>query len=341
MSENESTTLTEEQVHKVFTELDKNNTSKEKILKATQEAAKVGSEETEEITDDTTIPGVNENIPNVDEKKSDYIEAFKPYDIEGEEAVKFLDAILEYKKTGERKGLYNKLPAKVKDYADGLKMASRSQGIKETSDQAAEFLIKSFINDAKVNASIEDFEKDMSATIKDMNAEYAMIYNDSIKDVFSRLDEIRAENPEQAEKIEAIKKAFDDAETFSRQLELLDHTNNKKLTKSAHRLKDYIFYFNKRVNVTEVKVPDLGEIREIIQVHLPDYDNDTIDKFIVTISNSINGMDFYNNVGDVAYVYKLITNIYNYKFSPDDSSEDYKKIFSNIAKVLDKIKALA
>ena len=194
------------------------------------------------------------------------------------------------------------------------------------------------------NNALEKMEKtlkEMEKTLKSIDSAYGDIYRDAMDEIFNQIDEIREKDPSRADRLQAIKNAFEDAGTFSRQLEYLDKATTKKLNKILNfRYDDRIFYFNKRVNVTEVRMPDVRELIDIISTNLPNYEEDIIKKFIIVLIESTDINELDQDVIKLAYVYRLINNIYDYKFYVDDDSEQYKMIFGNITKVLEKIKAL-
>lgn len=342
MAAEENTKITNEQVHGIYTELAKNDKDAEKLEKAQSETEQTVYSGVEEMNDPVNLGGVD--TTDVNEGRKDYLDAFSPYNINDEDAVKLLEIISDFK-AGKKENIYNRLPDEIKKIADGLTKSPDAAQAKVSKEWAASFLIGSFISDAKLNKAIDEFNEEMNETVASMNKEYELIFNEAIDEIFAKLDTIRVEDPERAKSIEAVKKAFDDATTFERQLEYVDHLSSKKLNKyhGGKRLNNDVFYFNKRVNVTEIRIPDIGELPAIIKMHLPEYGDDEIMKFVsilvkTTTTLPLEGLE---NLGNLAYVYKMIDNIYTYKYSGDTESETYKTIFGNIAKVLDKIKSLS
>jgi hypothetical protein len=339
-------TITEEQVHEVYTKLEEENTDAEKLAKAEEETEENEYSEIEEIDNYVNLGGAS--VEDVDEGDEDYIEAFSPYNLSDDDAKKFIEVIADYKIGRNKNNVYNRLPDKIKDIADGFANSPDSHGIKVSKEWAAEYVVKSFINDAKVNKAVDTFNDELNNTMADINKQYDLIFNESIENVFSKIDEIRAEDPVKADRVEAVKAAFDDASTFQRQLDYLDHIGAKKLNKlhGGKRIISDAFYFNTKVNVTEIRVPDIGELPAIIKMELPDYDIDDINKFVsiivkTTATLPLEGPD---NLGNIAYVYKVVSNIYNYKYwdsEIDVASETHDTIFGNITKVLDKIKNIS
>lgn len=341
MNNEVDTKITDEQVHKVYKELDKENTSAEKLeaaKKETEESNYEGISEMQNVTD-ASVTGVDNT--QVNENRKDYLDAFSAYDIGDEDAEALLKLIYDYK-NGLDRGLYNRLPKSLQMIADGFKSHAKLNGIKQSNDTVAKFLLNSFIDDAKLNRAVEEFETEMNDAMSDMGKNYSLIINDAIDEIFANIDKIKEEDPERAEIIAAVKKAFEDAMSFEKQMEYIDHLTLKKLNKyhGGKRLSNDVYYFNKRVNVTEIKIPDIGELPAIIKNHLPEYDMDTIEKFVSVLVKTTTDLTLEGdeNINNVAYVYRIVGNIYDYKYSSDPESEKYNTVFGNIAKALDKIK---
>ncbi len=341
MSNEVYTKITDEQVHQVYKELDKENTSAEKLEAAEKETEKSDYKEISEMQNATDISVTGVDNSQINENKKDYLDAFSPYDIGDEDAEALLKLIYDYK-NGLDKGLYNRLPKNLQVIADGFKTQARINGVKKSNDATAKFLLDSFINDAKLNRAVEEFTTEMNDTMNDMNRNYNLIFNDAIDEIFANIDKIKEEDPERAEIIISVKKAFEDAMLFEKQMEYIDHLTLKKLNKyhGGKRLSNDVYYFNKRVNVTEIKIPDIGELPAIIKNHLPEYDMDTIEKFVSVLVKTTTDLTLEGdeNINNVAYVYRIVGNIYDYKYSSDPESEKYNTVFGNIAKALDKIK---
>lgn len=342
MAVEENTKITDEQVHGIYTELAKDDKEAEKLEKAQSETEQAEYSKVEEMNGSVNLGGVD--TADVNEGRKDYLDAFSPYNINDEDAVKLLEIISDFK-AGKKDNIYNRLPDEIKKIADGMAKSPDARQAKVSKEWAASFLISNFISDAKLNKALDEFNEEMNEAVASMNKEYGLIFNEAIDEIFSQLETIRAEDPERAASIEAVKKAFEDAVSFERQLEYVEHLTPKKLNKyhGGKRLSNDVFYFNKKVNVTEIRVPDIGELPAIIKMHLPEYGEDEIMKFVSILvkTTTILPLEGLENLGNLAYVYKMIDNIYNYKYSGDAESETYKTIFGNIAKVLDKIKSLS
>lgn len=322
-----SNTLTESEVHELYTSLSEENNTNE----LNQEPDEY--DEIEEIDSNKVIPGIG-TPPEIVITENNHREVLKNYDITYEEATDVISLINSYK-ANESINYYDKLPKKLKSIADGIRDISIRSGAPMSKDTAAKSLLKEFMNDAEFNSVVSAFQSELSDTINDMNIGYSKLFSDAFDDVFSRIDEIQTTNPEQAEKIREVKAAFDRSNSFDIQKSFAQKTSAHKFDKLLIRRYDScVFCFNKRVNVTDVKIPDIRELIPIIHNNLPQYTIDEIKKFIITICETISGMDFENNVADLAYIYKLINNIYVYKFL-QEQTEESNLLFGNIAEVIE------
>lgn len=338
-------TLTDEQVHTIYTDLAEVDKASADNLNAAMEETENSnytSEDNNEIDIDEMIPGVNVTpesiIENIHETEKDIKDALDPYNFDDETAVALIKVIDEYR-SGKHTSLYSRLPKTIQDMVDNLLMAETNgkinfKDIMPNRNRIAKMLLDSFINDAKMSAAIEEYDSEMTATINQMNEEYDTIVSDAIDNVFNKIDEIRESNPDQANRIESVKKAFDEATTFERQLNFAINTTAKKFDKYLTRFKDNVYYFNKRVNNNTfgVKVNNVEELIPIIKLGLPQYSEDDIKKFIICICNTLKNVD---DINEIAYQYRMIGSIYKYKFTSID--EKGETIFSNISKVIESI----
>lgn len=340
-----ATTLTDEEVHHVYTELaeaDKASTNNLTAAEEETESSNYTSEDNTIIETEECIPGVDAIPANIadtiTEDENDIKDVLGNYDLDDESTIQMIKLIDEYK-AGNQSSLYSRLPEKMKSMVNGILMTETNGNINPKQITAmrntiAKMLIDSFINDAKISAAVDEFNTEMSSTIDEMNLEYDNMMGSAIDNVFNKIEEIRAENPDQAERIESVKGAFDSALTFEKQLEFAKHTSSNKFNKLLTRYKDDVFYFNKRVNsnTVGVKVNNIEEIEPIIKSALPQYTEEDIKKFIICICKTIGDID---SLAGIAYEYRMVSSIYKYKFVNIDEKGEI--IFQNISKVIDAI----
>lgn len=335
MSTEKNLAITDEQVTKIYKALENEDaTSVDALEVASAETESTEYEELESIdlADDSVLAGV-EPFEVADPTREDYLKVLSDYNITDEEASSLLAVFSDYKRNPEG-DYFDRLPQSFKDIALGFKKLSENTPEKLGKNSAARMLLKELMHDAQFNNAAETLSAEFSNVVTEMNEGYSKIFTDAFDEVFERIDEIEAENPEQAAKIREIKKAFDAASTFDIQIEYLNtKISAKQLNKLVPRFNNERYYFNKKVNVTDVKVPDIGELLPIIHNNLPDVSIDNIKKFIIVICKSCYDLDPANNPADIAYIYRLINNIYTHKYVEVDNSSA-KLLFGNIAEVI-------
>ena len=346
-----STQLTENEVKKVYDTLEKanENNDREKLAKASEETNSTEYSNIEEL-ETTKIIGVDfasENNKNVsvegiinaseitEERSKENM--FEEYGLSTEEANEVLKLISEYNTTNVNvTGLYDKLPEKLKEITNGIVTESKLSGQRISKDNAAKFIIDSFINDIDFDNILDEYNREMNQIIAESNKEFQYIMKDSFDEIFERIDEIEAEDPEKAKTVRAIKSAFNDACNYSRLLDYLDHISAKKLNKFLNRYDEECIYFNKKVNTTDIKVPNITLLYPIIKQVLSGFTESQIKKFIIVICKSSYNLNM-DNIVDVSYIYRLINNIVSFKYTNDFESDFGKEIFGNITVVIQKI----
>lgn len=344
-TDSENTVLTDDQVHRIYTVLsDVDKTSVDNLSNAEKETEESNytSDDNNVIKADDIIPGVDaipSNIADdINETEEDIKNSLSEYGLDDNGMVQMLKIIEEYKQ-GKTTNLYSKLPEMFKNIIDGLiasdaKNASQKQ-ILSLRNAASKMLIDSFINDAKISASVDEFSNEMKSTINQMNSEYDNMLVDAIDETFSKIEEIRAEDPEKAKRIESVKIAFENALTFDKQLQYAKNTPSYVFKKNLEEYKEYVRTFNKKVNNNTfgVKVPNIEEIIPIIKAAIPNkYTGNAIKKFIICICKTAEDS---KELSGIAYNYRMISSIYRYKFTEIDEKGEI--IFENISKVIDEI----
>lgn len=312
-------------------ENDKLTQEQEQIINDT---AKEADPQSVEKLDEAMEAEIEEELEKIEAKpkETDYKEVFKDYDLDDDGAQDLLNLLLEYQQDNSIP-VYDRLPEKARRLADGIRGESISNKRRMSKETAAKFILNNFINDAKFSAAINEYSEEMNRAMIESNNEYAAIYTDAIDEIYSRIDQIKAEDPEQAKKIEEIKSAFDRSLKFDLQKEWLSKINLKKLNKMLPRLNDDIFYLKSKFKGSDIQLPKIEEIPFILSIHVPDYDADIIHKFLLVLVNSVIDLD-YSEIGNIAYAYKLFDNIYKYKFDMYGTSDSYKEYFDNVREVL-------
>lgn len=332
--------INESQISHIYDELSSTDNKSTELL----EVAKEETDNTDydsitelEVDPDSPFPGVVEQVESTT-TVDDFNEILDTYNLSKEEAENVLKLIDAYR-NHEVRDYYSGLPQSFKEVADGFRDIAKRQGEKMSKQSAATFFLDQIIHDSAFAGAMNTLQSDLNKINLEMNKEYNKIFTDAFEDVFKNIDQIESENPEKAKQIREIKQAFEDSATYEKQLEYAKNIGANKLTKLAKRLDNEALYFNKKVNVTDVKVPDVRELVAIINNNLPEYDVEIVRKFVVILCKTLVDIDAANDIVGLAYLYKSINNIFIYKFidSPEDN-EAATLLFGNIAKVLDCIK---
>lgn len=327
------TELTNKQITGIYNGLaEVDNASAEALERASKETESKEYTELEKIDSSSPIVGID-NPADVIENDTDYKELFEQYNLTEKDVTSMIDIIDKYKRN-IKMNYYDALPQSLKNIADGMRSIAIKQGMKATKNDSASFILNEFIHDAKMNNAFNTYIKEINETSLEMNEEYKLLMTNAFNEAFNKINDLEVSDPEQAKKLKAVKAAFEDAISFKKQLEFVEKTTRNKLRK--YNNKRYInetAYFNNLVNITDVKIPDIRELPQIIHKALPQFTDQEINAFIIVICKSVYDIDM-NNVVDLAYVYKMINTIYDYKFTNDYYSEDAEKLFGNIAKVI-------
>jgi len=351
----DDTELTDDQVGLIYNSLKNEDKASQDNLKNAidkTESTQYTSEDNNVIEAQDMIPGVDaipsnlkyeETTGEIEETEENIKDTLEMYGIKDEDVELMLDVINQYKndKNVSITNIYNKLPASFKTMVDNLAMLEGApkdfKQLRAMRNAATRTLLDEFINDSKLSKAVEDYTKEVSDAINEMETGYNKIINDAINDAFDKIDKIEAENPTQAANIKAIKQAFKDAVELELQLNIASHTSSKKIAKWATRFSGEVIYFNKKVsnNIAGVKIPDISELVPIIKSALPQYTHDEIKQFLCVVVRSIDKIDI-NTLYGISYIYSMISNIYKYKFCAIND-EKGEKIFGNISRVIDAI----
>ena len=328
----ETTVLTNTETEKIYNALSAIDAKSINDLKnAEQETENANYDSITEIETDYVMPDIN--VTN-----KDYKDTLKDYNINEQEMYNMIDLINNYKSNIDM-NYYERLPKSFKDIADAMnKFKDPSTGGKLTSkNSVAKELINELIHDTEFSATIDAFQSELSNVTIELNSEYDKMLNDAFNESFEKIEELKTTNQEQAEKILRIKKAFEESNSFDKQIEFLQKYSAKRLTKMLTHYDNEVKFFNKYINVTEVKVPDVGELLPVIKRNLPEYSENDIKLFIIAICKTCYSLDFANNIAHMAYIYKLINSIYMHKFIKTTNSEEEFLLFKKIAEAIDSI----
>lgn len=344
--------LSNQEIKELYHKLDNLEENTGKMVINDSDAHNVAMPEKIEVDEDSMLFPRNDVItrkdgsetPVVDTikpKTEHYEEALKPYGFSDEEAKEFMQVLSDYNR-GVRTGFYERFPQEAKNIVDNMISMSKAQGQRISRDNAINMVLDSFVNDAKFNAAFDEYQEDMNETLSSVNTQLSVLIKESIDDIRHMLPAIREESPEKAEQLDAILKAFDQAKTFDLQRECLKKYKTKKqLMKVANRIKNECFYFNKKVNSSDfdIKVPDIYRIIPVLQNACMEHEDEVLACFVVLICESITKVDM-TKLENVAYFYRMISDLVSYEYSLDFSSDEAKELFGNIDTILVEIEQL-
>lgn len=353
---NDPTRLTKAQVHEVFATLEDTDSKSTDTLEAAIKATE--SANYEEVTEQPTdvdaatyaaLSGVMPTEILSDEDKSkisnnaikDIVDS---YGVRDEDSVAMLNLIIEVKNNPKITNLFDKLPEGFKKIAIGIASSATAPGIplNQIKNISAKILIDTMMNDASLMDAVDEYNNEIKETMGNINTEVSNLFTEQLEETFSKIDEIRAEDPDVAARIEAVKAAFDDAGTFTRQLDYLDHTSAKKLNKELTRYNSEVVYFNTKVNTTAVKVPNINKLFFVIKRLMPQFLDSEIHKFIIVVIKSTvykMQIDDKENIANLAYVYRLISNIVACDYM-DINNDKAKEVMEGVSAVITRINNL-
>ena len=329
----DKTKLTDEQVSKVYNELaEVDQASTNALKKAEEETESSNYTELEKIETESYITDIGSINAEVNESTDDYKELFEQYNLTENDVKSMIDIVDKFKRNIDM-NYYQVLPESLKNIADGMRSVAIKQGVKASKNDSARFILNELVHDAKMNNAFNTYIEEINATALEMDEQYKLLISDAFNQAFNKINDLEVSDPEQAKKLKAVKAAFEDAISFNKQLQYVEKTTANKLQKYAKKYSNETAYFNNLVNVTDVKIPDIRELPQIIYKALPQFSINEINVFIVVICKSVYNIDM-ENIVDLAYIYKMISSIYDYKFTNNYLSEDAEKLFGNIAKVI-------
>lgn len=297
----EDTKLTEEQEKTIFEDLSKlDESSTNKLNEAKKE------------TENTEYNGLEE----IDISTAHYKDAFSPYNLSDEEAEIFINIINDFRANGNTNGVYEKLPRNIQTLISGI---CANTGAKKST--VTKTILESFITDAQRAAAVDEYNNAMNNLVMESNEEFANIYNKGIEEVFSKIDEIKETDPDKAARIEGVKKAFDDAQNLDLFLEWFNKENPKKYKKKIKRFEDEIFYFNSKIKDSGINISTIDQIPGVLSMFIDDANIDNIVALVIAILYHIISMDT-SNLSTSSYGYKLLDNLYTYRFKMGLTKEE-------------------
>lgn len=331
-------TLTEEQIKEVYDSLEEVNPDADKLAAASQDTEESNYTEIEELNQETAEKVLPENV--IKQSILDY-----DLGITDEDALELTKLIGEYAKDKSAK-MYDRLPPTAKIIVNNIVAninTTQNKNNRISKENATKFFLDNFINDAELASIVDEFNNSMNQAYSEMGSEMTKLFSEAFDEEFSKIEEYEATDPEKAERIKIVKQAFEDAKPpFTKLLEWVERVNLKRFVykKEELRYNNETAYFNNKVNVTEVKIPDIKELFDVLKLYDPSRSDKEIRRFIIAICGHVYNQDF-TDIGNISYIYRLVDTIYKYKFVPTVlEDESAKEIFGAISVIMDKINSL-
>ena len=302
-----------------------------KVLEKAREDAQL------EMDSNPEISVIEQSEDNIEETKKDYLEAFSPYGLTDNEATQLLSVILEYRVNMDKNGVFAKLPEKIQNIAKGF---THVDGRVISNDTAAAVILDQFVNDAKMNNTLNSYIEDMNSALGSMGIEYDAIFSKATDEIFDRIDDLEVTDPEKAEKLKEIKKSFENSKDYFILINgMVGEGFTKKfvIKKYLNMYISRVYMFNKTLmNGETVKFPDISEMIQIIHDTVGrdglTFSDDVYKIFSVIIINEVMrlNLDGEENVSNLAYAYRLINNIYTLKYISNYTESQRKTVDSII-----------
>ena len=313
MSEENKTTLTDEQLDKVC-----ETAATCRIPDNDIEYRPEDNNITEEITD-TNIDNIN-NLDSMYDNE-DFIKIF--------DVVKHLDDP-NYK-------VYKNLPACFQDTVRNI-ATEQNISIEHWEDVAREFASK-FKDYANADDEFDKLQKELSEALKVPSV--MDIYNEHTEEVMNKnipelIEKLKDSDPDKADQLAKVKEMYTKAFDFSIAREKYD--NNSRIRKAIRRYNNdfnsKIDYYNSRVLHTDFKMHNAMDAYNALVSALANHTNHNyteVDakKFMIYILASTEDLDFAN-IADESYAYYLIKNIAMLKYLGEGLTDFSSQLISNI-----------
>lgn len=325
-----------EEVMNMITGIHTDEEIKEPVMEATNVLSNsvYNEEVTEEIEE---IEDIYDSVDfeNIEEDEKEYNSIFDQYDLTDEETTNMLTLLSDFKAKKKIDYATVVLPKAIEEVIKGFTkqvMIESGKHADAAREFSIEFVLNEFIKDAKYNTALNEFSKEMNETMISMN----IGINDMIAEETQKiLDPESATNPEVKAKIEKLNALYAKAASYELVSAMVDSTNHRLIKK--RRYKDECWRLSKMTSNTKLKMPDLEPMADII-VRLAGIEELIAERFCCAMMFSFNGMDF-DDIFDIAYIYKCVSNITNYAFIDklSDTDEHGKAVFANITTIANKL----
>lgn len=249
--------------------------------------------------------------------------------VDTQDALKLIEVMNRYK-SGEKFNVFEALP-------DSLKQAISAEAMSVGADKATiNFFAKSFINDLVNNTyldkEIKDFNKELKEVLAPMNNIAGTImdeYSDEIYHKFTdnledKANEIQDTDPDKADELRKVSKAFNDAITLSRVHDAIDKTPsiiNKAYKEARDSWNKFCDNYNKKISLVNpsprpISYYEAGLASSGVFTGYPDGYLRTV---IVLVANSVSNAIDENTLTEHVYAYYASNAMYTIAFTANNS----------------------
>lgn len=294
----------------------------------------IATESKSEDTDDEemSIEEFND-VPATELSVSDEVltsALMEKYDnVDTQDALKLIEVMNRYK-SGEKFNVFEALP-------DSLKQAISAEAMSVGADKATiNFFAKSFINDLVNNTyldkEIKDFNKELKEVLAPMNNIAGTImdeYSDEVYHKFTdnledKANEIQDTDPDKADELRKVSKAFNDAITLSRVHDVIDKTPsiiNKAYKEARDSWNKFCDNYNKKISLVNpsprpISYYEAGLASSGVFTGYPDGYLRTV---IVLVANSVSNAIDENTLTEHVYAYYASNAMYTIAFTANNS----------------------
>lgn len=249
--------------------------------------------------------------------------------VDTQDALKLIEVMNRYK-SGEKFNVFEALP-------DSLKQAISAEAMSVGADKATiNFFAKSFINDLVNNTyldkEIKDFNKELKEVLAPMNNIAGTImdeYSDEVYHKFTdnledKANEIQDTDPDKADELRKVSKAFNDAITLSRVHDAIDKTPsiiNKAYKEARDSWNKFCDNYNKKISLVNpsprpISYYEAGLASSGVFTGYPDGYLRTV---IVLVANSVSNAIDENTLTEHVYAYYASNAMYTIAFTANNS----------------------
>ena len=293
---------------------------------ATESKSEDTDDEEMSIEEFNDVPATELSVP--DEVLTSAL--MEKYDnVDTQDALKLIEVMNRYK-SGEKFNVFEALP-------DSLKQAISAEAMSVGADKATiNFFAKSFINDLVNNTyldkEIKDFNKELKEVLAPMNNIAGTImdeYSDEVYHKFTdnledKANEIQDTDPDKADELRKVSKAFNDAITLSRVHDAIDKTPsiiNKAYKEARDSWNKFCDNYNKKISLVNpsprpISYYEAGLASSGVFTGYPDGYLRTV---IVLVANSVSNAIDENTLTEHVYAYYASNAMYTIAFTANNS----------------------